>query len=70
MSRDDPVAKLTPFSYVVLALVGRGGASPHDIVRMMREGSIFWTTSESHYYAEPKRLPPLAATRGRAPSPG
>jgi hypothetical protein len=47
--------KLTPFSYVILALVGRGGAGPHDIVRMMREGAIFWTTSESHYYAEPKR---------------
>src|SRR5438045_2619997 len=48
--------KLTPFSYVVLALVGRGGAGPHDIVRMMREGTFFWTTSESHFYAEPKRL--------------
>lgn len=48
--------KLTPFSYVILALVGRNGAGPHDIVRMMRDGSIFWTTSESHFYAEPKRL--------------
>jgi len=52
-------AKLTPFSYVVLALVGRGGAGPHDIVRMMREGAVFWTTSESHFYAEPKRLAKL-----------
>jgi PadR family transcriptional regulator, regulatory protein AphA len=51
--------RLTPFSYVILALVGRGGAGPHDIVRMMREGAIFWTTSESHYYAEPKRLAKL-----------
>jgi len=41
---------------VVLSLVGRGGAGPHDIVRMMREGAVFWTTSESHFYAEPKRL--------------
>ena len=48
--------RLTPFSYVILALVGRDGAGPHDIVRMMREGAIFWTTSESHYYAEPRRL--------------
>jgi DNA-binding PadR family transcriptional regulator len=48
--------KLTPFSYVILALVGRGGAGAHDIVRMMREGVLFWTTSESHFYAEPKRL--------------
>src|SRR5918995_5940243 len=50
---------LTPFSYVILALVGRGGAGPHDIVQMMREGAIFWTASESHYYAEPKRLAKL-----------
>jgi DNA-binding PadR family transcriptional regulator len=48
-----------PFSYVILALVGRGGAGPHDIVQMMREGAVFWTTSESHFYAEPKRLAKL-----------
>jgi DNA-binding PadR family transcriptional regulator len=58
-------AKLTPFSYVILALVGRGGAGPHDIVRMMREGAIFWTTSESHYYAEPKRLAGLGYLSAR-----
>jgi DNA-binding PadR family transcriptional regulator len=52
-------AKLTSFSYVILALVGRHGAGPHDIVRMMREGAVFWTTSESHFYAEPKRLAKL-----------
>jgi PadR family transcriptional regulator, regulatory protein AphA len=52
-------AKLTPFSYVILALVGGGGAGAHDIVQMMREGSMFWTTSESHFYAEPKRLATL-----------
>ena len=51
--------KLTPFSYVILALVGRNGAGPHDIVRMMRERALFWTTSESHFYAEPKRLAKL-----------
>jgi PadR family transcriptional regulator, regulatory protein AphA len=56
---------LTPFSYVILALVGRGGAGPHDIVRMMREGAIFWTTSESHYYAEPKRLAKLGFLEAR-----
>jgi DNA-binding PadR family transcriptional regulator len=65
MSRDEPQAKLTPFSYVILALVGRGGAGPHDIVRMMREGAIFWTTSESHYYAEPKRLASLGFLQAR-----
>jgi DNA-binding PadR family transcriptional regulator len=57
--------RLTPFSYVILALVGRGGAGPHDIVRMMREGAIFWTTSESHYYAEPRRLATLGFLRAR-----
>jgi PadR family transcriptional regulator, regulatory protein AphA len=51
--------ELGAFSFAVLALVGRGGASPHDIVRLMREGSILWTTSESHFYAEPKRLAKL-----------
>jgi PadR family transcriptional regulator, regulatory protein AphA len=58
-------SRLTPFSYVILALVGRGGAGPHDIVRMMREGAIFWTTSESHFYAEPKRLAKLGFLRAR-----
>jgi DNA-binding PadR family transcriptional regulator len=52
-------SKLTPFSYVILGLVGREGAGPHDIVRMMRQGEIFWTTSESHFYGEPKRLAKL-----------
>jgi len=51
--------KLSPFSFCILALVGRDGAGPHDIVRMMREGRVFWTTSESHFYAEPKRLAKL-----------
>jgi DNA-binding PadR family transcriptional regulator len=48
--------KLTPFSYVVLTLVGEGGAGAHDIVRMMRRGRVYWTAPESQYYAEPKRL--------------
>jgi PadR family transcriptional regulator, regulatory protein AphA len=61
MSRDE----LTPFSYVVLALVGQGGAGPHDIVRMMRQGRLYWTASESHYYAEPKRLERLGYLSSR-----
>lgn len=48
--------ELTPFSYVILVLVGEGGAGPHDIVRMMRRGRVYWSAAESHYYAEPKRL--------------
>ena len=58
-------SKLTPFSYVILALVGRGGAGAHDIVQMMREGPMFWTTSESHYYAEPKRREKLGYVSAR-----
>lgn len=56
MSRSE---ELKPFSYAVLALVGEGGAGAHDIVRMMRVGRQYWTTSESHFYAEPKRLAKL-----------
>jgi PadR family transcriptional regulator, regulatory protein AphA len=52
MSRDD----LTFISYTVLVLVGEGGASPHDLVRMMREGRIYQAAAPSQYYAEPKRL--------------
>jgi DNA-binding PadR family transcriptional regulator len=48
--------KLTPFSYVVLVLVGESGAGPHDLVTMMRNGRVYWTAPESQYYAEPKRL--------------
>jgi DNA-binding PadR family transcriptional regulator len=57
--------KLTPFSYAVLALVGKGGAGPHDLVRMMRRGRIYWAASESQWYAEPKRLERLGHLRSR-----
>ena len=61
MSRD----ALTPISYVVLVLVGRGGAGPHDLVRMMRQGRIYESAAESQYYAEPKRLERLGYLRAR-----
>src|SRR5262245_11646137 len=48
--------ELNPFSFVILALVGREGAGPHDLVRMMRQGRVYWAAAESHYYSEPKRL--------------
>jgi DNA-binding PadR family transcriptional regulator len=52
---------------VILILVGEGGAGPHDLVRMMRQGAwAYWTSSQSQYYAEPKRLERLgllSATR-------
>jgi PadR family transcriptional regulator, regulatory protein AphA len=61
MSRD----KLTPFSYVVMTLVGQGGAGPHDLVRMARSGRIYWDAAESQFYAEPKRLERLGYLSSR-----
>jgi PadR family transcriptional regulator, regulatory protein AphA len=58
---------LTPFSYVVLTLVGEGGAGPHDLVRMARSGRVYWDAADSQWYAEPKRLEALgllAASKG------
>lgn len=52
-------AELSPFSYVVLILVGESGAGPHDLIRMMRNGRVYWTAAPSHFYAEPKRLAKL-----------
>jgi DNA-binding PadR family transcriptional regulator len=56
---------LTPTSYAVLVLVGRDGAGPHDLVRMMRQGRIYQSAAESQYYAEPKRLERLGYLRAR-----
>jgi PadR family transcriptional regulator, regulatory protein AphA len=56
---------LTPFSYVVLTLVGRGGAGPHDLVRMARSGRVYWDAAESQWYAEPKRLEALGHLSAR-----
>jgi DNA-binding PadR family transcriptional regulator len=56
---------LTPFSYVVLTLVGLGGAGPHDLVRMARRGRIYWDAAESQWYAEPKRLEALGLLDAR-----
>jgi DNA-binding PadR family transcriptional regulator len=55
--------ELNPFSYVILALVGRDGAGPHDLVRMMGRGRVYWAAAESHYYSEPKRLERLGYLR-------
>jgi DNA-binding PadR family transcriptional regulator len=56
-------AVLTPFSYAVLTLVGRDGAGPHDLVRMARQGRVYWTAAESQWYSEPKRLAKLGFLR-------
>jgi DNA-binding PadR family transcriptional regulator len=57
---------LNPLSHVVLALVGRGGASAHDLVDMLRRGGkAFWAGSPSKVYAEPKRLARLGYLAAR-----
>ena len=51
---------LTDLSYVVLNLIGRNGAGPHDLVQMVRRGQrLYWAGAESKIYAEPKRLQEL-----------
>jgi PadR family transcriptional regulator, regulatory protein AphA len=58
---------LNPLSYVVLALVGDGGAGAHDLVQMMRQGGpIYWGGAPSRLYAEPKRLARLGYLTARA----
>ena len=48
----------------MLALVGRDGAGPHDLARMMRaQGGVYWAAAESQWYAEPKRLERLGLLR-------
>jgi DNA-binding PadR family transcriptional regulator len=51
---------LNNVSYVTLALIGRGGASPQDLVDMLRRGGqIYYSVAPSRLYAEPKRLQKL-----------
>jgi DNA-binding PadR family transcriptional regulator len=48
---------LNGMSYVVLTLIGRNGASAHELVLMARRGQrLYWAGAESKIYAEPKRL--------------
>ena len=61
MSSDD----LSLFSYMVLALVGEGGAAPYDLRRMARQGRIYDWAGESQYYVEPKRLAKLGYLEAR-----
>lgn len=54
------INELTGLSYVVLTLIGRSGAGPHDLVRMARAGQrLYWAGADSKVYAEPKRLEKL-----------
>lgn len=61
MSSDE----LSLFSYEVLGLVGRNGAGPHDLRRMVRRGRMLDWAGESQYYAEPKRLARLGYLEAR-----
>src|SRR4029077_10621681 len=45
-----------PLSYVILAAIGERGASTPELVDMASRGGMFWTSSPSQIYAEPKRL--------------
>jgi PadR family transcriptional regulator AphA len=60
-SRED----LTLFSYEMLALVGREGAGPHDLLQMARRGRFLAWAGESQYYVEPKRLAKLGYLEAR-----
>jgi DNA-binding PadR family transcriptional regulator len=57
--------ELTLFSYEILGLVGRGGASAHDLRQMARHGRILDWAGESQYYTEPKRLAGLGYLEAR-----
>jgi PadR family transcriptional regulator AphA len=60
-----PEDELSLFSYEVLGLVGRGGAGPHDLRRMVRRGRILDWAGDSRYYVEPKRLARLGYLEAR-----
>src|ERR671938_138544 len=57
--------ELTLFSYEILGLVGRDGASAHDLRQMARHGRILDWAGESQYYPEPKRLARLGYLEAR-----
>lgn len=61
--------RLNPLSYVVLTLIGEGGATAHDLVDMTRRGArLYWSAAPSKIYAEPKRLEQLGyVTSSREP---
>ncbi len=60
-----PRGHLTLFSYMLLGLVGRTGAGPHDLLRMARQGRVLDWAGESQYYVEPKRLAKLGYLEAR-----
>jgi DNA-binding PadR family transcriptional regulator len=61
MSSED----LSLFSFEILGLVGRAGASAHDLKRMAQRGRMLAWAGESQYYTEPKRLARLGYLAAR-----
>jgi PadR family transcriptional regulator AphA len=57
--------ELSLFSYEILGLVGRTGAGPHDLRKMVQRGRMLDWAGESQYYAEPKRLAKLGYLEAR-----
>jgi DNA-binding PadR family transcriptional regulator len=57
--------QLSLFSYEILGLVGRQGASAHDLLRMAQRGRMLAWAGESQYYTEPKRLAELGYLAAR-----
>jgi DNA-binding PadR family transcriptional regulator len=58
---------LTPFSHVILVLVGEHGAGAHDLRRMAERGArVYWAAAPSQFYAEPKRLAELGYLDARS----
>src|SRR5207248_7445855 len=65
MTHSSVNGELTLFSYEILGLVGRGGAAPHDLLRMAQRGRFLAWAGESQYYVEPKRLARLGYLAAR-----
>jgi DNA-binding PadR family transcriptional regulator len=57
--------ELSLFSYEILGLVGRQGASPHDLLRLAKRGRFLNWAGDSQYYTEPKRLADLGYLSAR-----
>jgi DNA-binding PadR family transcriptional regulator len=64
-SRFMAATELSLFSIEILALVGREGAGPHDLLRMAQRGRMLAWAGESQYYTEPKRLAKLGYVAAR-----
>src|SRR5688500_6189286 len=58
--------ELSLFSIEILALDGRAGAGPHDLLRMAQRGRILAWAGASQYYTEPKRLARLGYLAARS----